>query len=90
VANESVFRTQVGEGFGIGGFGGIDEQFGSVGSEFFISESEKAIVITNERTGGVILGEIYQMQSGVISFDRTDHVDSSGIILKSNRNLIFE
>jgi len=86
-------RTIEGTGFGLGGFGGIDESFGSVGSDFVVIREPVTILRPKPRKGAVILGSkdaVYETRSGVVALARTSHIDSSGITSVSNRKLIFE
>lgn len=82
---------QEGDGFGLGGFGGIEEPFGSIGDSYDITLPDTTTLIPKSSKGAVILGEgnLFVISAGTIDLNQS-HIDSRGSVLKSKRTLIFE
>ena len=85
-------NTIEGEGFGLGGFGGLDEPFGSIGFEMSFGPLPPPLTLGKPSKGASIVSgknSVFLTNSGVIVLGRASNVTTSGAVCSSNRNLVF-
>lgn len=85
-----LFRVEEGDGFGLGGFGGIDEPFGSVGTDGSVSPisidrptlptpSRGAVLLAGDNLG-VESSMFVDTGSGIVNVGRGSTIDTRRVI----------